>query len=311
MEVRQVMKKNKIIGIAVASAGILLSVGGAAALYTRAANPTGFGIGAGQFHGATGTVTYMINNKTEGSVAPQYWSTSGDDHTGTGLRSSFTQVVYEMTLSADYAAEGTHAQTVTMGNLGVSLTEISTAYRGHLSLWVDIDGYAADSIGKTRFEHVFMDSDFAITAEEGHTEYVQNRDIAVKSAGVQKLRIFLKFDSTIANDNQLLTKDEAALEYTLSVSWGKVSQAYESAYVVGDGNQWTEDDEFVMVPDIDNATWRWRFDNCPGTLLKAKCKKGDNWSTGDDATLEANKSYNVLWDDRNESEDKSAHFTKI
>lgn len=293
------MKKNKIIGIAVASAGILLSVGGAAALYTRAATPTGFGIGAGQYHGATGTVTYMINNKTEGSVAPQYWSTSGEDHTGTGLSSSFTQVVYEMTLSADYAAEGTHAQTVTMGNLGVSLTQISTAYRGHLSLWVDIDGYAAGSIGKTNFETVFMNSDFAITAEEGHTEYVQNRDIAVKTAGVQKLRIILKFDSTIANDDQLLTKDEADLDYTLSVSWGQASQAYECAYVVGAGNNWTKNDEFVMAPDIDNATWQWRFDNCPGTLLKAKCQKGEAWSTGDDFVMDASKSYEVIWDENN------------
>ena len=304
MEDRKVMKKNKIIGIAIASAGILLSVGGAAALYVRAAQDTGFGIGAGTYHGSTGVVTYKINGNTSGNVAPQYWNTAGDVKNGTGLGGDFTQIVYEFTLSATYAAEGTHAQTVTTGNLAVSLTSIPEAYRGHLSIWADVDGYTADTVGKETYEHVFMNSDYAITTE--NQSYSDNKNIAVKSAGVQKFRIFLKFDETITAGTGLYGKDEASLGYALSVTWGAVTNEFAAAYVVGDGNQWTEDDEFAMVPDIDNATWRWRFDNCPGTLLKAKCKKGDNWSTGDDATLDASKSYNVLWD-----ESSAATFTQI
>lgn len=303
MEGKKVMKKNKIIGIAVASAGILLSVGGAAALYTRAASPTGFGIGAGTYQGSDGTVTYKVNGNTSGKVAPQYWNNDGSDKLGHGLGGDYNQIVYEMTLSAEYAAVGTHAQSITAGNLAVSLTTIPEAYRGHLSLWVDIDGYTANTVGK-QYEHVFMSSDYAITAEQ--QSFVENRDVAVKSNGAQKLRIFMKFDETITAGSGLYGKNEASLGYTLAVTWKALSESFESAHVVGNGNLWTEDDEFAMVPNIDAADWEWTFDNCPGTLGEAKCRKGDIWSHNGNAVLDSSKTYTVTWTG---SADSDAVFT--
>ena len=289
------MKKNKFIGIAVASLGAVVSISAAAALYVRAASNTGFGIGAGSYVGSDGIVTYKINNQIEGNVAPQYWNDTGSDKEGTGLGNSYNQVVYEMTLSATYAQD-INAQSVTMGNLSVSVTNIPETYRGHLAIWVDIDGYTADTIGSSFYNHVFMTSDFAITSAEGHTSYSDSKDIAVKSSGVQKLRVMLKYDSSIISAEGLYAKDESSLGYSLNVTWGAPSNGYQSAYVVGDGNQWTQDDEYRMVPDIDNATWRWRYDNLPGESLgQAKCAKGSTWSDGNNTPLTTGKHYTVLW----------------
>ena len=301
------MKKNKIIGIGIASLGVVISMGSAVALYTRAASSTGFNIGAGTYSGSTGTVTYKVNNNISGSVAPQYWNDTGSDKTGTGLGGDFNQIVYEFTLSATYAND-INAQSVTLGNVAVSVTNIPAAYQGKLAIWIDVDGYTDNTIGKTTYEHVFMNSDYNITDQAA--SYSDNKDIAVKSSGVQKVRVFLKFaESAYSN---LYSADEASLGYSLSLTWGRVSNGFTGAFVVGSGNLWTEDDEFAMVPDIDNGTWRWRYDNLPGTLGQAKCKSGAKWSMGDNAVLNSSYRYNVLWSGNNENAlTDTASFTQI
>ena len=60
--------KKKLIGIGVASLGVILSVGGAIALYQKAASNVEFGISAGAYAGSTGTITYKINNQANASV---------------------------------------------------------------------------------------------------------------------------------------------------------------------------------------------------------------------------------------------------
>ena len=71
------MKKNKIIGIAVASLGIVFSVGGAFALYTKSVGSVDFNIGAATHTSSTSTVTYKINGATSGNVAPSYLKSNG------------------------------------------------------------------------------------------------------------------------------------------------------------------------------------------------------------------------------------------
>ena len=308
------MKKNKIIGIGIASLGVVISMGSAVALYTRAASSTGFNIGAGTYSGSTGVVTYKVNDNTSGSVAPQYWNSDGSDKTGTGLGGIYNQIVYEFTLSATYAND-INAQSVTLGNVAVSVTNIPETYRGKLNIWVDIVGYTASTIGESTYKNVFMteqEGDYAITAE--HQSYSANKDIAVKSAGGvsgQKVRVFLKFAESAYSD--LYGADEASLGYSLSLTWGRVSNEFAGAFVVGNGNQWSEDDEFAMVPDIDNATWRWRYDNLPGASLgQAKCKKGSTWSTGSNTVLTSGKHYNVFWNGNGSSSPTDdATFTQL
>ena len=291
------MKKNKIFGIAIASFGVIACAGSAFALYKTNATDTGFGIGAGAYHGSEGLVTYKMNDSVSGTINPQYWNNDGSDKLGAGLSPTYTQVVYEATLSAVFA-DDLNEQNFVLGQLGITLGNIPEEYRGHLSVWVDIDGYEADSLGKAQYEKVFMNSDYAIDAE--HPSYEASKTIAVASSGVQKVRVFLKY---YLGSYDLVAKNEASLGYNLSLTWGQADANFEKAYVVGQGNQWTFDDEFSMVPNINKPAaqgWEWVYNNLPGTLGEAKCAKpgqGENkiYSKGDNADLDGNKVYDVYW----------------
>ncbi len=227
--------KSKLIGIGVASLGALLSIGGAFALYQQDAQNVQFGISAGTYAGSTGTVTYKINNAGSNSVvAPQYLKTNGENG-GTGLSATYTQVHYSMALGAEYT--NGNAQNYVVGNLAVSLTGIPEAYRGKLTVWANVSNYVANSLGANTYGHIFMESDYAIDAE--HQEFIANHDVAVSANGTQVLDIYLKYDLAGIDT---LTQNEAGLGYTLSVTWGAPSNAFNPAYVKGDANQWTADD---------------------------------------------------------------------
>lgn len=304
------MKINKkLIGISVASLGILFSIGGAVALYTQAAEEASFGISAGAYAGSGGLVTYKINNTAGNSnVAPSYL-TAGGVGGGTGLSTTYTQVEYAIALSAEYT-NGSNAQNFVVGNLGISLTNIPEAYRGKLAVWAQIDGYTDNTLGAATYKNIFMNSDFAITAEEGHQSFVANHDVTVSSAGTQILHIYLKYNLAGVDT---LTQNEASLGYTLSVTWGEPSNAFVPAYIKGDSNQWEEDDGYAMLPNINKASaegWEWIYNNLPGTIGETKCyinQEGDRWSH-ENYPCNAEKSYNVTWSGVN---DAAANYEEL
>lgn len=286
--------KSKLIGIGVASLGALLSIGGAFALYQQNAEDVQFGISAGTYAGSGGNVTYKINN-TEGNsvVAPQYLKTNGENG-GTGLSATYTQIHYAFALGAEYT--NANAQNYVVGNLAISLTNIPAAYQGKLSLWANVSNYVANSIGAVEYGHAFMASDYAITNE--HQDFVANHDIAVSSNGTQVLDIYLKYDLSAIDT---LAQDEAGLGYTLSVTWGAPSNAFNPAYVKGNGNQWTADEGFAMLPNINKLNaegWEWIYNNLPGTIGETKCfiheNETDKWSQ-ENFVPDPAKSYNVTW----------------
>ena len=295
---------KKLIGITVASLGMVFSIGGAIALYQTAADNAGFGISAGAYAGSGGTVTYKINNTAGNSSINPVYMTGGGEDGGTGLSATYTQVKYEVALSAVYAA-GANAQDFVVGNLAVSVTNIPEAYRGKLSIAVAIDGYENNSLGKATYEHIFGE-DFAITEEA--QSYNVNKNIAVASAGVQVARIYLKYNLAGIDT---LTQNEVGLGYTLNVAWGEATNEFVPAYIVGNGNQWTKDDGYSMAPNINKANaegWEWVYNNLPGTMESAKCIINDTWSDDPNASLDAEKSYNVYW---NGNGDAAANFAEI
>lgn len=285
--------KSKLIGIGVASLGALLSIGGAFALYQQDAQNVEFGISAGTYAGSGGNVAYKINNTGGNSVvAPQYLKTNGENG-GTGLSTTYTQIHYSMALGAEYT--NGNAQNYVVGNLAVSLTGIPEAYRGKLAVWANVSNYVENSLGANTYGHIFMESDYAIDAE--HQEFVANHDVAVSANGTQVLDIYLKYDLAGIDT---LAQNEAGLGYTLSVTWGAPSNAFNPAYVKGDANQWTADDGYAMLPNINKTTegWEWIYNNLPGTIGETKCfireNEVDKWSAVNFAA-EAEKSYNVTW----------------
>ena len=289
------MKINKkLIGIGVASFGILFSIGGAFALYQQAAQNASFGISAGTYAGANGTVTYRINNHAGNSeVTPKYLKTDGSDNTGKGLNAAYTQVEYVMQLSATYAGD-LNAQDYVVGNLAVSVSDIPAEYQGKLSIWAVVEGYTAGSLGEHTYRTALMNSDFAITNEA--TAYSDNKDVVVSTAGAQSLHIYLKYN---LEGVDVLTKNQASLGYTVNVTWGAPSNNFVPAYVIGDQGNWATLPEFAMLPNINKPYaegWEWIYNNLPGTAgPHAKCIINDSWSTGDDANLDPAKSYTVYW----------------
>lgn len=298
---------KKLIGLSVASLGALASIGGAFALYQQNAEPVSFGISAGTYAGSGGSVTYKINGAGGNSeVAPAYMTALGENG-GTGLSATYTQVKYEMALSAAYA--GNNAQDFVVGNLGISLTNIPVEYQGKLAVWAVIDNYTDASLGEHYYKNVFMNEDFAINDQEGHASFVANHDVAVSSSGTQVLRIYLKYNLA---EIDTLTKNEASLGYSLAVTWGQ-PVGFNPAYVKCDGNQWTADDGYSMAPNINKAHsegWEWIYNNYPAAKGETKCfidDGGDRWSQENFVPTEG-KSYNITWSGENGA---AAHYDEI
>ena len=302
--------KKKLIGIAVATVGVLFSVGGAVALYTKAAQDTGFGVSQGTYEGSEGAITYKINGNASGVVAPQYLKADGTNG-GTGLGGEYTQVKYEFELSAEYSSS-LIAQDFVVGSLGLMVSDIPVAFQGRLLIWAGIENYVADSLGEHYYASSLMPEgvDFAINDQEGHGSFNVASDVAVSTAGTQKLCVYLKYN---LDGLDLTAQDEASLGYTLDVSW-QGPDGFKYAYIKGNGNQWTSDDKYAMNPNINkpySEGWQWAFNNLPGTMDHAKCflaGEPDVWSAGDDAVLNAEKSYNVYW---NGAAEGAAEFNEI
>lgn len=282
--------KKKIIGISVATFGVLLSIGGAVALYQKAAEDTSFGISQGTYEGSTGAITYKVNGATSGTLNPSYLKTNGENG-GAGLGGEYTQVYYEATLSAEYSST-LIPQNFVVGNLAITVGDIPEVYRGRLSIWVDVDGYEADSIGAQYYGNVFMNSDYEITQD--NQSMALSADIAVATSGVQKVRVFLKYNLATFDT---LSQDENFLDYSLSISWGEPN-SFEFANVAGTGTLWTADDGYSMMPNINKPAaqgFEWVFNNLPGTFGEAKCVKGETWSGGENFKLNEEKTYDVYW----------------
>lgn len=282
--------KKKIIGISVAAFGVLLSIGGAVALYQRAAEDTGFGISQGTYEGSEGAITYKVNGATSGTLNPSYLKSNGENG-GTGLGGEYTQVCYEATLGAEYSST-LIPQNFVVGNLAVTVGDIPAAYFGKLSIWVDVFGYEANSLGAQYYGNVLMTSDYAINAE--NPTMAIGADIAVATSGVQKVRVYLKYD---LDEIDVLTSNEASLGYSLNITWGEPS-SFEFANVAGTGTLWTIDEGYSMMPNINKPAaegFEWVFNNLPGTFGEAKCVKGSVWSADPNAELNAEKTYDVYW----------------
>jgi hypothetical protein len=293
--------KKKLIGIAVASFGMILSVGSAIALYVPAADPASFGIGQGTYEGSEGAITYKINGNTSGTVAPQYLKGDGTNG-GTGLGGEYTQVKYEFALSATYSSS-LIAQNFVVGNISVGIEDIPAKYQGKLSIWAGIEGYADASLGEHYYASSLMPggTDFAINDEEGHASFSASGDIAVAASGTQKLCVYLKYN---LGDIKLTEQDEASLGYSLEVSWSG-PKSFTYAYVKGDSIMWAADDKYAMNPNINKPYaegWEWVYNNLPGSFGPgAKCQLGDDWSADPNAALDAEKTYDVYWTGSNEA----------
>lgn len=280
--------KKKIIGISVATVGVLLSIGSAIALYEKAASNAEFNISAGAYAGATGEVTYSINDQAgESTVNPVYCDAEGNPN-GTGISANATQLKYVFELGAGFSDE-LEEQPFVMGQVSVALTHLKAALYGKVTVYAHLDGYQTGKIGYSAFGETPLIND--VTIADADTVCAGSRDVSVMSTGGQSLVVWVKFANF---DNYAL--DELDDLFDLEVSWGKVSNDFQRAYVIGDGTQWNKDDKYAMAVNIQVNTYTWAYYGLPGTFGNMKVVCGDNWChDGDNHALDPAETYSVFW----------------
>ena len=295
------MNKNKIIGLLVATAGVVASISTAAALYTKAVDPVGFGIGAATYSSSNGIVTYTIGgNGGASNVAPTFHKADATAGVGAAKFSEVNRAAkYTFQLGASYAA-GLTAQDYVVGNLSVSLTNVAESIREHVEVSMYFDGYTNNTLGKVVYGSNLTSSSTAIneTTITGASLSVDSRDICVAAAGTQSLVIYFKLDNTI----DTLTMNELNNLWTLSVTWAAPSNEFHYAYIANNKVEWAEDDEFVMAPNISKAysqasDFEW-WGQIKGTaeVTAAKCRQGATWeNSNENHALTLDQVYNVSW----------------
>ena len=282
------MKINKkLLGITVASLGMVFSIGGAIALYQTAADPASFGISAGTYAGSTSTVTYKINGSEGASTADPHYCDAEGQNGGAGISAAYPQVKYEFTLGATFAND-LPAQDFVMGQVTVALTNLDSDLYGKVTVYASVTGYTANKIGASSFGTALIND---VVIANGETQCSGSRDISVAAAGVQKLTVWVKF----ANIDNYVLNEKTDL-YDLNVTWGAVSGGFTPAYVVGNGNQWTKVDEFAMAVNINADDYEWMYQGLPGTFEQAKVICGEDWCHAEgNHELNPAKIYDVYW----------------
>jgi len=281
------MKKVKIIGLLVAFGGVVGSFAAASALYLSGAEEVGFGIGA-TYTAANGTIDYSINGESSGTIAAQYWNESGSKKDGAGIGGEYTQVVFEFPVGASFTV---NPQPYVVGNFTVNLSNINSALFNKAKVWVQVGGWTGEYEGKygsTSGNSNFMNEDAIITS----ATFSVNKDIGVSATEEQSVMVYFKLDDAVTNAATMLSLAETGL-FDIDVVW-EAEHNYDHAYVVGNKNGWEEDDIYAMQPNLKAESFSWYFAGLTGFTL-GKAKIGTDYSTGDDAVLEPEKTYNVSW----------------
>ena len=288
------MKKIKIVGLLVAFGGVVASFSAASALYIHGANEIGFGIGA-NYQAATGSITYAIDGKQSGTIAPKFLDAGGTEVAGAeGIGGTATQILFEFPVSATF---GTNPQPYVVGNFAVNLTNIDEHLFNAAKIWVQVKGWSGDYVGKwgeSEANSNFMVSDVTLTS----AAYSVNKDIGVSATQAQNVSVYIKFTEAINNPATMLALNETKL-FDISATWGQVSNSYVHAYVVGNKTSWEEDEVYAMQPNLKADSFGWYYAGLTG-FSTAKVKKQVNsetviWAPNDNVELTAAHHYNVAW----------------
>ncbi|MCQ2815068.1 MAG: hypothetical protein MJ227_02100 [Bacilli bacterium] len=304
------MKLNKLLGIAVASCGVVASIGIAAALYVSPANPVSLNIGA-TFEAKDGTVAYKINGSASGTLTPKYEQIDPETSAmvkddGLGASPDYTQIHYSFTIGATYGPTDPQ-QRYTMGNLKLVFSSINSNLLGNLQVYVGIDGYKAKtkqdesaSYGYTQYHSL---GDHEITSDT--STHTIKRDIGFYSDGsTNTVNVYCKIKSFEGLDMVTLA---AGKLFDLGVTLDK-PEDFNYARVTGGLIGWAtnaDTDIYRMNPNLEATSFEWWFDNLPGEMGASKCFKINGkdeqgkdilvWSAGDDAQLTKGHTYNVSW----------------
>ena len=292
------MKKNKIIGVGIALLGTIISIGGAFALYQKTAHDTSFNFGAFTYTAQTGTITYKISN-----VITTYEANGTTDQSTQSLDPAHKVVYVKVPLSASYPTSGVVAQSTIGGNVSVSVT-LSDAFAAagvQMTTAAYMKGYAD---GRTYYTGNIFGSDQTLSSSSKVASGNKNIGVSTVAAANeptlsgQYLEVYMNF-SNLDDAKMLLVGGSNG--YSIHVGWGERTDTVP--YVVGDANNFTEVDEYQMVPVINEAIdfEKWCFLGLTG-FTTMKVKDGGTWhgasSNGDNygnVQISAENTYNVYF----------------
>jgi hypothetical protein len=294
------IRKNKLIGSLIAFGGIVASFATAAALYTKAASPTGFGIGA-EYQAIGGAIQYTIDGKVEGRIEPTYWISGTETNHGEALGGEhleYNEIQFAFPVGATYDTTKQVAQPYVLGNFSVSITNVVPALQNHAHVWTEVKGWTSSFDGKWGSSDA--NKNFNASGDEAisGSSYSKSKNIVVETNHHQSVVVIVKLDNTVMTEATMLQLAETK-PFDISVTW-QGPQDYDLAYVVGNKTNWEVDDAYAMVPNLlSESGFEWSFTGLTG-FSEAKCSKPaasapDNWSADPNATLTPGSTYTVTW----------------
>ena len=278
------MKKSKIIGVGVATFGILLSFGTSIALYQKGASNISFEFGGIGYTPHTGNINFKLG---------------AEEISGGAINPSNKVQTIKVPLSAVYP-DGVIAQDSKAGNLAIEFTA-DAALANHVSVTARVSGYGEGSYYANNEEVRTLLNNVSYTGEALEA----NKDIFVKAgdenptvANNQYLEVLVTYDVT---DENMLALAEKQVH--LDVTWDAPSANFVPAYVKGDGNGWEGVDEYQMVALLNGSDWEWTFKDLTGFSKMKIFKAGDpndTWvGAGNDGSadveLDPESTYQVYW----------------
>ena len=279
------MKKSKIIGVGVATFGILLSFCTSIALYSKEASNITFEFGGIGYTPHSGNINFKLGE---------------EEISGGAINPSNKVQTIKVPLSAVYPA-GVIAQDSKAGNIAIEFTA-DDALANKVSVTARVSGYQEGSYYANNEEVRTLLNNVSYTG----TAIEVNKDIFVKAgdenptiANNQYLEVLVTYDVT---DENMLALAEKQVH--LDVTWDAPSSDFVPAYVKGDGNGWDAVDEYEMVALLNGSDWDWTFKNLTGfnrmKIFKPVEAGDDIWvGAGNDGSadveLDPELTYQVYW----------------
>lgn len=294
------MKTNKIIGIAVATFGVVLSTSVAFALYAHADSPKQIGIGVfEQIVSQDGDVNYQID-------------TIAADNENAAFSPEHLSNAYSFRVGASKGLDSVlPLQKYTVGDLSIRISSTNT------TLIQNLTAAASVAVPQNKWQDNSDDDDdgkidLAVQKNVGNTEITCSltnftaQSLKDVEGGVNSI-VSLSLTLPALNEETMLAIAEAT--YTITASWVEPAN-FTYAYITGTQYGWAAaNNDSRMVPNALANSFEWMYehykDQTPGDSRGAKCIQWDQalnegngawaWSGGDDAVIALDKQYDVYW----------------
>ncbi len=290
-------KKYKLLAASLAVTGTIATVATAFALYQKNAEGVEITIDNIKGHTAsTDTINYTLGAGTlkAAKTGEGYATASVVD----AISPEYSQYWIEMPVGFEYvkgSGENAPEQDSVAGNLDASLT----LEDGLAALNPTTSFYVMGYTDGTYFaHHCNLAQDKSFSAEA--TTISGNLDIATAKTG-QTLVMWLDFGTSLTDEAFMPFAGKAA--YSGTVDWGQAADTLNpAAYVVGTGNAWKVEDDFMMVPsltsnDTEHVTWEYKGLT---DFTQLKCLRNDVWfggADGNNVTLTKDLTYTISYTD--------------